>query len=220
MPTASASHRGATGAWDLLEASRLPSPPPSASCRIVVWPFAERDRGEMLQPRRSGRPAASGRGLVERAIAGGVVAEVEWALGAIGDPFDQGRAEIGAGAVGGPFAWRRRRPGSRCRRHAAPAGPKPMGAGDAKLASRSARRRCRGRRDRPLIVDDVEDHRRDDRPKRRCSAEWKSPSAVDPSPIQAEAILSSPACRRRGHRPADRLADTCVPRLPEIEKKP
>src|SRR5690606_16091521 len=52
----------------------------------------------------------------------------------------------------------------------------------------------------------------------KVSAVWKSDSAVDPSPIQADAILVSPLM-------ADAMAQPtawgiCVARLPEIEKKP
>ena len=50
------------------------------------------------------------------------------------------------------------------------------------------------------------------------SALWKSASAVEPSPIHADAIRVSPLI-------ADAIAQPtawmyCVPRLPEIEKKP
>ena len=59
--------------------------------------------------------------------------------------------------------------------------------------------------DRPLVVDDVEDHRRAvDAAK--VSAEWKSPSAVEPSPIQpiGDPGVALVAAR---HRPADRLRE-------------
>ena len=49
-------------------------------------------------------------------------------------------------------------------------------------------------------------------------AEWKSLSAVEPSPIQAAAMLSSPLIAEAIAQPT--ACTNCVARLPEIEKKP
>ena len=50
------------------------------------------------------------------------------------------------------------------------------------------------------------------------SALWKSDSAVEPSPIQAEAIRVSPLIAEAMAQPTAWMY--CVARLPEIEKKP
>src|SRR5919112_4266587 len=47
---------------------------------------------------------------------------------------------------------------------------------------------------------------------------WKSPSAVAPSPIQPIAMRLSPLIAAAIDQPT--ACGNCVPRLPEIEKKP
>ena len=141
-------------------------PPPCAAARTcfdqllmqgllqLVRPFAQADE-VMLQPLDgvAQRPAL---GLVGRAVAGGIVAG-RVAFGAIGEMLDHRRRQGWRAPVPPPTRWRRRRPGSRCRRPAAPEGRSRwrarrrgvLAAGDALE-----------RGDRPLVVDDVEDHRR------------------------------------------------------------
>ena len=52
----------------------------------------------------------------------------------------------------------------------------------------------------------------------KVSALWKSASAVEPSPIQAEAMRVSPLIAEAMAQPTAWMY--CVPRLPETEKKP
>ena len=52
----------------------------------------------------------------------------------------------------------------------------------------------------------------------KVSAEWKSPSAVAPSPIQPIAMRLSPLIAAAIAQPT--ACGNCVPRLPDMEKKP
>jgi hypothetical protein len=76
--------------------------------------------------------------------------------GAVGHPFDQGRAEVAAGAFGGPA-------GGRVHGQEVVAVDPQRGDAEADAArgeghALAAGNRLEGR-DRPLVVDDVEDHR-------------------------------------------------------------
>jgi hypothetical protein len=140
-------------------ASRWARGPPRRELLLLrgvpfLVPFAEADQME-LQPldRIAERPMLA---LRLRPVAAGVVAR-RMALDAIGEHLDQGRAEIGAGPLRGPGG--RGIDGERV----VAVDPEP---GDA-VADRArgeggelAAGDPREARDRPLVVDDVEDHRR------------------------------------------------------------
>ena len=163
----------------------------------VLVPFAEREQMR-LQPldRVAERPRL---GFVDRAVAARVV-RGRMALGAIGEEFDQGRAEIGPRPLGRPA--HRRIDRERVIAVDAQAGHaiadralgegRALGAGDPGEA-----------RDRPLVVHDREDHRHvvdGGEGHRRMEVALGGRAVADPAHRDAAVALD-----RRRHRPADRL---------------
>jgi hypothetical protein len=136
----------------------------------------------------NGKRAAS---LAGRYLLGS--SEVECGTGAVGHPFDQGRARGCGGHAPAPIARRHRPPESRCHRHAAT---------QCRCPRRARQRSCPHR---PAMAWKVEMAHWLLTTFRITGARytwakvtpvWKSASAVAPSPIQADAILVSPLMRR------------------------
>ena len=134
-------------------------------------------------------------GAVARRIVGGRVR-----AGAVRDPLDQRRPEVAARALGGPGA--RRVDGEEV-----VAVDAQRGDAAADAARREGRRLAAGERlegrDRPLVVDDVEDHRRAvDVGERQRGVEVGLGGGAVADPRRRDLGV---ALDRRRHRPADRL---------------
>ena len=127
--------------------------------------------------------------------------EVECAPGAVGDPLDQRRPEVAARALGGPAATPRstaRKSLPSTRSDAMPQ-PTPRAAKVVRLAAGDG---LEGR-DRPLVVDHVEDHRRAvhvGEGQRGVEVGLGGGAVADPGRRDPRVALD-----RRGHRPAHRL---------------
>ena len=134
---------------------------------------------------------------------------------AVGDVFDQRRAEIASAPARPPI-------GDGVDGEVVVAVDPQRGDAEAEAARGEGAGAAAGDalegRDRPLVVDDVEDHRRVvGRGEDQRGVEVRL-SAVEPSPIHPAAILVSFLIAEAIAQPTAWM--NCVARLPEIEKKP
>ena len=120
--------------------------------------------------------------------------------GAIGDPFDQRRAEVGARPIGGPFR------GGVNREvivavHPERGDPESMRAGG-EFRALTPGDALIGR-DRPLVIDDIENHRRPvDRGEHQRGMKIGLRGRAVADPARGDLVV---ARDRRGHRPSDGL---------------
>ena len=167
----------------------------NASCRSSSHsPIAIRWRTNRSMGSPSGNDAPSSRAVPRRVVGGGVGADAQR------DPLDHRRAEVGAGPLGGPL---------RHGVHREVVVAVDAQRRDAEAESTVGERRRRaagevlGRGDRPVVVDDVEDHRRlvgGGEDERGVEVGLGGRSLADPRRGDRRV-----ATQRRRHRPADRL---------------
>ncbi len=202
-PRTSSTHRArgrkrACRSFPLPSAPRPPRPPAPAACGRAR-PRSTPRRSRCCFSRAMGSPS----GKCFQSSAGRYLdgsSEVEWAPGPVGDPFDEGRPEPAPRALGGPAGRREHREEVVAvhaqRRDAVADAARGEGGG---LAARDALER----RDRPLVVDDVEDDRRPidgGEGERVVEIGLRGRAVADPRRGDARVALD-----RRRHRPAHGL---------------